>query len=71
MDRKFIINGIGCIGCIARVKRVLEEHPAIEEVEIYLNPKGVSFIKMNEELSTIELQNQLDKIKGYTITEIN
>lgn len=70
MKRKFQIDGIGCGGCIYRVKRVLEAHPAIEKTEVLLNSKGVTFIKMNMKLTVNELQKQLDTIEGFTITEV-
>lgn len=70
MKRKFQIDGIGCSGCITKGKKVLEDHPDVEKVEILLNPKGVTFIEMRKKLTTNELQNQLDKIEGYTIKEI-
>ncbi|MBJ7882579.1 heavy-metal-associated domain-containing protein [Gelidibacter salicanalis] len=71
MKQKFQINGISCGGCVARVKKTLEEHPNIEKAEIFLAPKGATRITMNEALSVAELQKQLDELKGYTITEIN
>ena len=71
MKRKFQINGISCGGCISRVKKTLEEHPKIEKAEIFLAPKGATFITMTENLSITELQKQLSKLNGYTITEIN
>ena len=30
MKQKFQISGISCGGCVARVKKTLEEHPTIE-----------------------------------------
>ncbi len=71
MKRKFQIEGISCGGCVARVKRVLEANPAIEKTEISLNPRGTTIISMKEELSVEDLQNQLNELEGYTITEIN
>ncbi|HBR54685.1 MAG TPA: copper resistance protein CopZ [Flavobacteriaceae bacterium] len=71
MKQKFQINGISCGGCVARVKKTLEEHPNIEKAEIFLAPKGATFITMTEKLSITELQKQLSKLNGYTITEIN
>ncbi|RMA56766.1 heavy-metal-associated domain-containing protein [Ulvibacter antarcticus] len=71
MKQKFQINGISCGGCVARVKKTLEEHSNIEKVEISLAPKGATLITMNEALSVAELQKQLDGLNGYTITEIN
>jgi len=49
----------------------LEEHPAIEKTEIFLNPKGATIITMTEALTVDELQKQLNTLEGYTITEIN
>lgn len=71
MKQKFQINGISCGGCIARVKKTLEDHPNIEKAEIFMAPKGATVITMNEVLSVAELQKQLDGLNGYTITEIN
>lgn len=70
MKRKFKIEGISCSGCINRVKQVLEKHPAIEKINILLNPKGITLIKMKKDLSIEELQKQLNNIGGYTIAEI-
>tara|TARA_R110002050_G_scaffold153772_2_gene281534 strand:+ start:3320 stop:3538 length:219 start_codon:yes stop_codon:yes gene_type:complete len=70
MKQKFQINGIGCGGCVARVKMTLEEHPKIEKAEIFLAPKGATLITMKEALSIDELQKQLSKLNGYTITEL-
>ena len=70
MKRKFQINGISCGGCISRVKKTLEEHPKIEKAEIFLAPKGATLITMKEALSVDELQNQLNALSGYTITEM-
>lgn len=71
MKRKFQIEGIRCGGCVTRVKKALEEHPDISKTEVYLNPKGTTIISMKEELSVDELQEQLNELEGYTITEIN
>lgn len=60
MGRKFQIEGIRCGGCMTRAKRALEEHPAVEETQIFLQPKGAMIISMKEELNGLE---------GYTITE--
>lgn len=69
--QKFQISGISCGGCVSRVKKTLEEHPNIEKAEIFLAPKGAALITMNEALSVAELQKQLDKLNGYTITQIH
>ena len=71
MKQKFQISGISCGGCVARVKKTLENHPNIEKAEIFLAPKGAALITMNEALSVADLQKQLDRLNGYTITEIN
>ena len=71
MKQKFQINGISCGGCVARIKKNLEAHPNIEKAEIFLEPKGATLITMTENLSITELQKQLSKLNGYSITEIN
>ncbi len=70
MKHKYQINGISCGGCIARVKKTLEAHPAIEKTEIFLSPKGKTLISMKKKLSVEDLQKQLNELEGYTITEI-
>ena len=70
MKQKFQINGISCGGCVARVKKTLEEHPKIEKAEIFLAPKGATIITMKETLPIEELQKQLSKLNGYTITKL-
>lgn len=70
MTQKYQINGISCGGCVSRVKKTLEEHPNIEKAEIFLAPKGATLITMKEALSVDELQNQLNALSGYTITEM-
>lgn len=71
MIQKFQTDGISCGGCVASVKKMLEDHPNIEKAQIFLAPKGAALITMNETLSMAELQMQLDNINGYTITKIN
>jgi len=71
MKRKYQIDGIGCGGCVTRVKETLEEHPAIEKTEIFLSPKGAAIISMTEALTIDDIQKQLNTLEGYTITEIN
>ena len=72
MKKEYQINGIGCGGCIARVKKTLEAHPAIKTAEIFLTPKkGMSLISMTKKLSVVDLQKQLNIIEGFTITELN
>ncbi len=71
MKQKYQINGISCSGCVAVVKKTLEEHPNIEKAEIFLAPKGATLITMKKALSVPELQKQLNALEGYTITEIN
>ena len=70
MKQKFQINGISCAGCVARVKKTLQEHPAIEKAEIFLAPKGATIITMKETLSVDELQKQLSNLEGYTIEKL-
>ena len=71
MKHKFQIDGIGCGGCVVRIKKVLEEHSAIDKTEVFLNPKGIAIIRMKEKLSVDDLQKQLDKLEGYSIRELN
>ncbi|ASV30881.1 MULTISPECIES: heavy-metal-associated domain-containing protein [Flavobacteriaceae] len=70
MKHTYQINGLSCGGCIARVKKTMEAHPDIEKTEIFLSPKGKTIISMKEKLSVEDLQKQLNKLEGYTITEV-
>ncbi|HEA23689.1 hypothetical protein LCGC14_1618730 [marine sediment metagenome] len=70
MKHKYQISGISCGGCIARVKKTLEAHPDIEKAKIFLSPKGKAIISMEKKLSVEDLQEQLNQLEGYTITEI-
>ena len=69
MKKKYQINGISCGGCIASVKKTLEVHPNIERAQIFLEPKGAAIVTVSESLTVDELQEQLNTLKGYTITE--
>ena len=69
MKKKYQINGISCGGCIASVKKTLEVHPNIERAQIFLELNGAAIITMSESLRVDELQEQLNTLKGYTITE--
>lgn len=69
MKKRYQIEGISCGGCIARVKKALEAHEKIEEVNIFLKPLGAANIRMEEKLSVEELQQQLDHLDGYRIVE--
>ncbi|TVZ28702.1 copper chaperone CopZ [Gillisia sp. Hel_I_86] len=71
MIAKYHIDGVGCGGCVARIKKIMESHPAIEEIKLSLHPKGATLISMKEGLPIEELQKQLDLLEGYTITEMN
>ena len=55
MKQKFQISGIICGGCVAQVRKTLEDHPSIEKAEISLAPKGDTLITMNQALSIAEL----------------
>jgi copper chaperone len=71
MKQKFHIDGIGCGTCVANIKKVLEAHPIIDKIQFFLKPKGTTIISMKEKLSLDDLQKQLDKLEGYTITEFH
>lgn len=71
MKHKYQINGISCGGCVARVQKTLEEHPNIEKAQVFMAPKGATIITMNESLTIDELQEQLNTLGGYTISELN
>ena len=70
MKHKFQIEGISCGGCVTGVKKLLEAHPGLDKMQIFLHPKGVPIIDMMEELSREDLQKQLDELGGSTIKKI-
>lgn len=70
MKQKYQIEGISCGGCVTRVRKTLEAHPAIEKTEIFLSPKGKTIISMKEKIPLEDLQKQLNQLEDYTITEI-
>lgn len=69
MKLKYQIDGISCGGCISKVKKTLESHPLIEEVEISLNFLGATVIKMKDKIDTNYLQQVLSKVGNYTISD--
>jgi copper chaperone CopZ len=68
MKLHYQIAGISCGGCISKIKSTLESHPSIEKVEISLNSLGETSIKMDEKLTTKDLQQLLNKAGDYTIS---
>ncbi|MEQ8624431.1 MAG: heavy-metal-associated domain-containing protein [Vicingaceae bacterium] len=71
MKLKYQIDGISCGGCISKVKKTLESHPLIDEVEISLNSLGATAIKMKEVIDTSYLQQILSKVGNYSIIDKN
>lgn len=71
MKLKYQIDGISCGGCISKIKKTLESHPLIEDVEILLNSLGASTIKMKEKIDANYLQQVLSKVGNYTISDKN
>tara|TARA_R110000868_G_scaffold308922_1_gene570343 strand:- start:476 stop:691 length:216 start_codon:yes stop_codon:yes gene_type:complete len=71
MKLKYQIDGMSCGGCISKIKKTLESHPLIEDVEISLNSLGASTIKMKEKIDANYLQQVLSKVGNYTISDKN
>ncbi len=69
MEKQYTITGMTCGGCVANVKRALENMPEVKAAQIQLNsPEGV--LTFEKEVSENQLQQKLSAIGGYTIKEI-
>lgn len=67
MVRKYNIKGMSCGGCIASVKRALENLAEVEEANIQLQaPQGI--LKLKNAIDVSDLQAA---IGHYNITEID
>mgnify|MGYP006079828271 CR=1 FL=1 len=70
MINTYIINGMTCEGCVAKVKQLLEQHSNILLAEIVLKKKTVK-LTMDRVLALDELQRLLKTHNRYTITSSN
>lgn len=68
MTHTYIINGMTCGKCVARVKSALEKIDGIEKAEVTLEPQQ-AVITMKHHISTTILQKAVKEAGDYTITE--
>jgi len=66
MKKEYSISGMGCSGCVARVKNMLMTIPGIDTVEVKLDaPQAV--LTMKKMVSLEFLQMSLHRMGHYTI----
>lgn len=68
MTHSYVITGVTCDGCIAKVKSKLLMHPDVLSAEVRLENQSSS-ITMQRHLSVAELQNAIGHDTKYTISE--
>jgi len=69
MKKNYEIKGMSCGGCINTVRQALMKNPAIQDVEVQLNPP-VANVSMDKLVDVAELQAQLSKAGNYSIKEL-
>ena len=70
MEKNYELTGMSCGGCVANVKRVLQNVPGIEEADVQLHPQKATLL-MGKPIDVKELQVQLSKAGHYTIKEVD
>lgn len=68
MTHTYIVNGMTCGKCVARVKSTLEKIDGVETAEVTLNP-GQAVITMKHHIPTTILQKAVKEAGDYTLTE--
>jgi copper chaperone CopZ len=66
MTHTYILSGLTCNGCVAKVKNQLLKHADILSVDVTLNPQR-AVIHMSKHINTNDLQKTIGS--GYTILE--
>ena len=68
MKKQYTITGMTCGGCVANVKKALENIPEVNSAQIQLNaPEGT--LTFEKEVAENQLQQKLSAIGNYTIKE--
>ena len=70
MEKTYELTGMSCGGCVANVKRVLQNVPGIEEADVQLHPQKAT-LSMGKPVDVKELQVQLSRAGHYTIKEVD
>jgi len=68
MKHTYIVKGITCEGCVAKVKHKLLMHPKITGAEVTLEGQK-AIISMQRHLSLNDLQEAIGKDTKYRISE--
>lgn len=68
MKKIYELAGMSCGGCVNNVKKMLLQHPDVEEAEVQLHPQ-TAVLTMSKSIDVNELQTQLNRAGHYTIKE--
>ena len=68
MQKIYELAGMSCGGCVNNVKKMLLQHPDVEEAEVQLHPQ-TAVLTMSKSIDVNELQTQLNRAGHYTIKE--
>ena len=68
MKKNYELAGMSCGGCVNNVKKMLLQHPDVEEAEVQLHPQ-TAVLTMSKSIDVNELQTQLNRAGHYTIKE--
>ena len=66
MNKTYIIEGMTCEGCVAKVSHILQQHASISSVAVVLSNKSAT-ITMSEEVSIEELQHLFGTSSKYRV----
>lgn len=69
MKKSYELTGMSCGGCVNSVKKLLLQHPDVEEAEVHLQPQS-AVLTMRRSVDVNELQTLLNKASAYTIKEL-
>ncbi|WP_300048231.1 cation transporter [Trueperella sp.] len=72
MSTTLKVNGMTCNHCVAHVTEELMELPGVDSVDVTLDPKGTSEIRLatSAEVSDDALREAVDEAGSYTVVEI-
>ncbi|KTF03532.1 heavy metal transporter [Trueperella bernardiae] len=66
------VNGMTCNHCVAHVTEELMELPGVDAVDVTLDPKGTSEVRVttSAEVSDEALRGAVDEAGNYSVVEI-
>ncbi len=68
MTKTYLIEGMSCGSCVAKVKSALLKVEGVQDVEVQLQSPQAT-IKMKNDISTTDFQSELNKAGQYKIKE--